>query len=335
MPILTKIFWKKKNLHNKKNEFLTSIKDKIPNCSNISFVELINAKVRDNKRLRFIELQSFIEAGKPIEEDDIHIHSLYARSNILQYICRCPPISMTGHAFPLPPMIEQRRLSELDALQRVQEKEIETTRKYNTEHANLLEELRKAQSEYAKSTTGLSTLVFEKACLEVPVIVDKKTLSGGDWVFFFNKYVTLESNHPFSIPLDKWKCHNCSTSIIKQTDKSVHVKVELPMFPFMKQWKNNLSWFVELWLEQDGKIINKDKISSLEKDIGAQQATTKEKKKHLKRITQQAETVKTNLDKSLNLEKVSNQKIQILLLKEYSAKDIRDLLSYLPLLQQK
>jgi len=316
----------------KKAEFLADLKQKVPECANISFVEIINSKIPEGKRNKLVSLLPEVDKNTVIQKANIYIHSLYARSNIIEYIFKCKPLSMVGHYFPLPPIIERKREAQLKTLEKLNEKEIETTKRYNTEHAKLLEELGKVNTDYTKCKIQLSSFRNELDRLESPIIVDKKTMSGSDWFIWKDKFVPLYSDVTFIVPVEKWRQYNCTpTSTYTPDNKGVIVKLNLPFFPGMMEWKDNLSWFAEIWLEQDGKKVNKDLITICKEKISSVKATKKQIKKSLDEKTETAVNVKTILDKSLieNTKKAEN--IQILSLIMYNVESIHKLQGILSL----
>lgn len=324
-------------LTEKKQQFMKELKDQIcqhiPEYRSISYLEFINSQIpiRPQKRQKFAEWLSISNLSNNIfKEDSIYTHSICARSNIIQYICKCEPISMTGHAFPLPPMIDLRRKTELDALQRIQEKEIETTKRYNDEHAKILEDFKVASSEHQKANSAIQTLTSELLTLEAPIIVDKKTLSGSDWVVIFNKKISLESKTAeFSTPQNKWRTHNCSLSIIKNTGYEVVVEIQLPWLPILMEWKGNTSWLVDLWLELDGKKVNSEKISHINAKIAAQKKSLQKDNQRLEELRKRLESVRALLKQNSSLQEENEKKIETLSHTEFSSDTIGLLLDIL------
>jgi hypothetical protein len=253
------------------DKFLNELKSYLPECGNVSFVQMINSKITSSTREKLILYMSMIDNGQAVPADDIYVHSLFGRFNVINYIKSCGSVSTINHQFPLPPVVDMKRRSELDALKRVQNKEIETTKKYNADHAKLLEELRDSEMSCALVTTTLQSLISTLHQMQSPVVVDKKTLSGSEWVYLLSNTTKLSSTTKFSIPVNKWKVHNCDANIVETTPTNVTVKVKPFTFLLFREWKNNLSWFAEIWLECDGNDVNHDAIQQLQIQIAEKQ----------------------------------------------------------------
>jgi len=91
-------------------------------------------------------------------------------------------------------------------------------------------------------------------------------------------------------------------------------------------WQQNFSWFVEVWLEQDGREVNREKIMELSSEIEHKNIIYNAKKEHLE---SQKQTVlqMMHMKTSNNI----NEKMQILLFGTYSNKTIVKLLEVLNL----
>jgi len=110
-----------KSFEKYKEEFLKDLKIKLPICENINFFELINSKLLDIKRHTYLDFFNMIENNIIPKISDCYIHSFYVRQSIINYIVKCVSDKMDND-FPLPPMIELKRISELDALDRERKK---------------------------------------------------------------------------------------------------------------------------------------------------------------------------------------------------------------------
>lgn len=315
----------------KAEELLDAIKNTNSIYKNISFIELMNCKTSASNRDRIIHCLSSIEHNRNIEVDDVYIHSLYARLNVLEYISQCNPISIEGYGFPLPPIIDLSRKAELNALYREQAKEIETTEKYNREHAELLREIRDAEKSYSEMKSEHERIKYEIEELKRPIITSKKTLSGADWFKILNSYVTLTSNYPYDIPQSKWKKHNCELTVRKSWDTGAEVVISPYAFLLFREWINNNSWFADIWLECDGKINNSAKISEKVGEERRLAGIVSDKENILNTIRNKAREIKTELGNSLNLEKETSNRISILSLEEYNSSNVRDALQYISL----
>jgi len=244
---------------------------------------------------------------------------------IFSYILQCNKISMGNHFFPLPPMVELKRICELDALKREQIKEIETTKRYNEGHAKSLAAIQQLEEQISAKKLEVNQVQSEHDQLCGRVIVSKETPSGTEWFFFTSPYYTLTSKHKFTVPDSQWKKHNCEITILSKTDDGVQVNVAPHMFLLFKEWKKNKSWFAEIWLECDGKEVNAEDIKKLSPII-------KEKNSELKVLENNKVKLhdhSKDFNRSIHVTIDNSEKIQIFSMKEFDAQSLQKLLEYL------
>lgn len=191
-----------------KDLFRRDLIDKVGNTANISFVEVINSKLHGRKANEYLDLFKSLDSGSgrvDDAQDDVTIHSYKVRERILDYVIKCGSTDMTKHSFPLPPQLELKRKSQLEKYLAVQDAEIKATEKYNEDHARLLRTMVKKQRIYGDLVMRVNQLENQIEELRQPIIVDKTTACGDDWVKFSNEKVNLISKHPFTIPKGKWR----------------------------------------------------------------------------------------------------------------------------------
>jgi len=262
-------------LEEEKQRLLETIQEKLPLYANVSYVDFINSKFINHRwEDNLVHLWEKIDSCIPFATDCIYTHSLVVRSNLMHYVNQCVPVKM-NHFIPLPPALESQRLARLKWWKKYEATEIEKTRKFSEENARTLEDWFTKVKNLDELENKARMLFLAKRDLEMPIILSKVTLSGRS----IDQRVTLKADEPFHVP-SVWNFYNCKPEIIHRTLNSVEIKLDLSHLG-LNGWNNTQSWFAELWLEQDGKIINASAISKKEVEIAAIRETIAEKRRGL------------------------------------------------------
>jgi len=320
-----------------KDLFRKDLIEKVGNTANISFVEAINSKLHGRKAKEYLAHFQGLDAGGTTAigaaleqpEDDVHLHSYKVRARVLDYISKCGATDMTKHAFPLPPQLEIKRQMLLEKYLAIQDAEIKATEKYNEDHARLLRQMVKKQRIYGDLVMRVNQLQNQIEELRQPIIVDKTTACGDDWVKFSNEKVGLYSKHPFTIPKGKWRLHNCECEVGFSNSTDTQIIVKPYLFLFHLESRNGKSWYADVWLECDGAKVNQQQIANKEGTLSACIGSRVQAYEDLQEATNEVENIKTDLDKRHDVDKKLRRIILLLSKDLFTNKDLPEIIQAL------